>query len=670
MKKYAFLVAILFGLVSLQSFANPREIKVDFEVTRSPQPSVQISWDSQPGSNSDMQVTIYRRELGVKSGIWHRQVMNEGRQRTFAEMTLFEPIAKLPTQVRRFTDSDVELGKHYEYRVHRPALQSRNYHEAATYFVVSLDAPLVDLQGSLLLVVDETLVGQMAMDLRLLEQDLAGDGWNVVRLLTPRHRQADPAALHASIREAVSQIPDVKGIYLFGHVPIARSGFLAPDGHQNSPHETDLYYADLTGAWTDLQLFSSEGGDSRSNIPRDGKFDHSTIPRAIDVMVGRVDLSGLRELQKTEVELLRDYVHKSHAWRNADREVPYRVLLNSNHLFQEHSWARAMFGSGNVTEESFQPRLNEQDYLWAMDFGHWDGGSAEHYIDVQNRAIFMLNFGSGKQKWMGGKNAMRTLLAQPDWGLSVGWGGRPAWHMHQMAAGWTVGQSHQRTVNNAFNGGEFFPGGRYSHLESHVHINLMGDPTLRMHVAEPVRLPKIAREAKGIHVSWQPPVGDTPIGYHIYRSFDAASGFQRLTDQPLEADQLAFVDGTDVAGDVYYQIRAIHRHETRSGAYELASRGAFVWLASGADGYVPPVATLPEVHQLRDTSSVALTIPGASDRHVVIVSHPLQGVIRWEEGKPVYHPTPDFSGSDSIQYRLFDGVGLSEMVELSVRAAF
>ncbi|WP_151669199.1 Ig-like domain-containing protein [Nitrincola schmidtii] len=668
MKKNAFLVAILFGLVSLQSFANPREIKVDFEVARSPQPSVQISWDSQPGSNSEMQVTIYRRELGVKSGIWHRLVMHEGRQRSFAEMTLFEPIAQLPTQVRRFTDANVELGKQYEYRVHRPALQSRNYHEAATYFVVSLDASLVDQQGSLLLVVDETLVDTLSMDLRLLAQDLAGDGWNVVRLLTPRHRQGDPVALHALIRQAVRENPEIKGLYLFGHVPIARSGFLAPDGHQNAPHETDLYYADLTGAWTDLQLFSNEGGDSRSNIPRDGKFDHSTLPRAIDVMVGRVDLSGLRELQKSEVELLRDYVHKTHAWRNADREVPYRALLNSNHLFQEHSWVRAMFGSSNVMEESFQPRLNEDDYLWAMDFGHWDGGSAEHYIDVQNRAIFMLNFGSGKQKWSGGKNAMRMLLAQPDWGLAVGWGARPAWHMHQMAAGWTVGQSHQRTVNNAFNGGEFFPGGHYSHLESHVHMNLMGDPTLRMHVSQPVRLPQVVREAKGIHLSWQPPVGDAPLGYHVYRSSQATSGFQRLTDLPLAADQLQFVDSSDVVGDVYYQIRAIHRHETRSGTYELASRGAFVWLASGEDRYAPPVATSPEVHQLSDQLPIALRISGVSDHHVVIVSNPQQGLIRWEEGNPVYHPNPDFSGSDSIQYRLFDGVGLSEVVELSVRS--
>ena len=661
------LFAILVGFVSVQSFANPREIQVDVQVTTLPEPSVQISWDSQPGSNSEMRVTIYRRELGVKSGIWHRNVMHEGRQRTFAEMTLFEPIAELPTQVRRFTDSDVELGKQYEYRVHRPALASRNYHEAATYFAVTLDSPLQDQQGTILLVLDDTLVDELAPDIQLLEQDLSGDGWNVVRLVSPRHRQADPASLHASIRETVRELSDVKGIYLFGHLPVARSGFLAPDGHNRMPHETDLYYADLTGSWTDLQFFSDEGGDSRSNIPRDGKFDHSNLPRAIDVMVGRVDLSGLRDIEKTEPELLRNYVHKTHAWRNAERQVPYRALINSNHLFQEHSWARAMFGHDALTEESFQPMLNEESHLWAIDFGHWDGRSEEHYIGVQNKAVFFINFGSGKQKWTGGRNAMRMLLAQPDWGLTVGWGGRPAWHMHQMGAGWTVGQSHKRTVNNAFNGNEFFPGGRYSHLESHVHINLLGDPTLGMHVAQPVRLPEVSREGSSARLMWQPPVGDAPLGYHIYRSSQASSEYQRLTDYPLPADQLQFVDNTDLVGDVYYQIRAIHRHESRSGAYELASRGAFVWLASGEDRYAPPVATEADVHQLQDSSPLTLTIPGASDHHVVIVSHPQQGVIRWEEGKPVYHPNPDFSGSDTIQYRLFDGVGLSEIGEIEVR---
>ena len=50
MKKYAVLFAILVGLFSIQSFANSREIMVDFEVVTSQEPSVQISWDSQPGA--------------------------------------------------------------------------------------------------------------------------------------------------------------------------------------------------------------------------------------------------------------------------------------------------------------------------------------------------------------------------------------------------------------------------------------------------------------------------------------------------------------------------------------------------------------------------------------------------------------------------------------------
>lgn len=660
--------AFLFFL-SPHTYASRSAINVDVRVETGEQPSVHLSWNRQRASASELQVTVYRRELGVKSGIWYRNIMQDGRLRSFAEMTLFEPIAELPPSATGFTDTQVERGKHYEYRVHRPELENR-YNEAATYFVVSLDVPVADQHGTILLVVDETLVEDLVDDLRLLELDLAGDGWSVTRLLTPRHPRQDPQDLHRAIREAVRDDPEIQGLYLFGHVPVVRSGFLAPDGHQNSPHETDLYYADLTGAWTDLQFFSDSGGESRSNIPRDGKFDHSNLLKAIDIMVGRVDLSRLSAARKSELELLRDYVHKTHAWRNGDRQVPYRALLNSSHLFQEHTWARAMFGKDGVTDAAFQPELNTEAYLWAMDFGHWDGGFEEHYVGVQNRALFFLNFGSGKQKWMGGKNAMRMLLAQPDWGLAVGWGARPAWHMHQMAAGWTVGQSHLRTVNNAFNGREFYPGGRYAHLESQVHINLMGDPTLRLHVAAPPKVPAVVRGSEGVVLSWEAPDEGVIEGYLVYRSDDPVSGYQRLGESMLEPDVRSYLDVSAAAtGPVYYQIRAVHRNETRSGVYQLASRAAYVWLAEQAAEYRPPVAQPAVEQQVVAGESVVLQIPGASDHHVVILQHPEQGQIRWEKGEPVYVSEPGFSGSDTLVYRLFDGIGLSEPSVLTVQVS-
>ncbi|KGK42877.1 hypothetical protein LH51_03840 [Nitrincola sp. A-D6] len=667
MLKYkALIIAVLLGMMIPYAYGDRREIKVDLQVTTGSQPSVRLSWDQQPGSAAEMQVTVYRRELGVKSGFWHGNVWDGSKARNFSEMTLFEELAVLPPSVTRYTDSDVVTGKHYEYRVHRPALASRKYEQAATYAAVSMDAPLEDQPGTILLVIDETLADEMDLELRLLELDLAGDGWGVTRLLTPPHNQGDHQVLYSRIQEASLADPDIKGLYLFGKVPVARSGFSAPDGHRDTAHETDLYYADLQGNWLDILRFS----DADNNIKGDGKFDHTGLPRAVDLMVGRVDLSRLNAVQKSEVELLRDYIHKTHAWRNGDRQVPYRALLNSGHLFQEHSWARTLFGAGNVNAASFQPELNTEAYLWAMNFGHYSGSSREHYGDVNNRALFFLNFGSGKQKWHGRNNPMRMLLAQPDWGLAAGWGARPAWHMHQMAAGWPVGRSHKRTVNNAHNGGEFFPGGRYSHLESQVHINLMGDPTLRLHVSQPPRGPSVSRVAGLATLTWQAPSANEPIGYHIYRSDKAASGYQRLTESMLAADELQFVDGgAPEIGEVYYQIRAVHSNETRSGVYELASRAAYVWLADGANSYTSPVAPPPADHFATSEVPLPLDIPGADDAsamHVVILEHPENGLIRWEEGEPVYVSNPGFVGTDRMVYRLFDGVGQSEAATLEI----
>lgn len=671
MMKYKILVLIfVLGIMISYAYGDRREIKVDLQVTTGPVPSVRLSWDQQPGLASEMQVTVYRRELGVKSGIWHGNVWDGIKVRDFSDMTLFEELAVLPPSVTHYIDSDVATGKHYEYRVHRPALASHNYEQAATYSVVSFDAPLDDLPGKILLVIDETLVDDLEVDLRLLELDLAGDGWGVTRLLTPKHSQGDHRDLHAAIQQASLADSGIKGLYLFGKVPVVRSGFSAPDGHSNTVHETDLYYADLQGNWLDIVFFSDSGGEAGSNIRGDGKFDHTSLPRAVDLMVGRVDLSRLTAAQKNEVELLRDYIHKTHAWRSGERQVPYRSLLNSGYLFQEHSWARTLFGPENIHSASFQPELNTEAYIWAIDFGHWNGASQEHYGNVNNRALFFLNFGSHKQKWSGNNNPLRMLLAQPDWGLAAGWGARPAWHMHQMAAGWTVGQSHKRTVNNAHNGREFFPGGHYSHLESQVHINLMGDPTLRLHVASPPLSPSVSRDDGIVTLNWQAPAGHKQIGYHVYRSAMPASGYKRLTESMLAADVLEFEDRAAPAiAEVYYQVRAVHRNETRSGTYELGSRAAYAWLAEGVNEYSSPIAVQPATHLTSSELPLPLDIipdMGGAITHVVILEHPENGLIRWENMRPIYVANAGFFGKDTMTYRLFDGVGQSESVTLEI----
>lgn len=112
--------------------------------------------------------------------------------------------------------------------------------------------------------------------------------------------------------------PTINALYLFGHLLVARSGWIAPDGHESRTHETDQYYADLNGTWTDVTRNIDADGDGRQdeeadNIPGEGKLDQSTLPSAVELMTGRVDFSRLTAHRKNEHDYLRDYIQKSHA---------------------------------------------------------------------------------------------------------------------------------------------------------------------------------------------------------------------------------------------------------------------------------------------------------------------------------------------------------------------
>ena len=90
---------------------------------------------------------------------------------------------------------------------------------------------------------------------------------------------------------------NLKCVFLFGHVPVPYSGDVVPDGHAPE-HEgawpCDGYYGDMDGLWTDSTVNDSRAVEARNrNVPGDGKFDQSTFPAPLRLMVGRVDLSNM-----------------------------------------------------------------------------------------------------------------------------------------------------------------------------------------------------------------------------------------------------------------------------------------------------------------------------------------------------------------------------------------
>ncbi len=619
-------------------------IDVDAQVSHAPEPGVTFSWDAQA---SWATVEIARRPMGATGG------------------ARWEVRGSCAHPARTFFDA-VEPGVAYEYRVRRPYVAAQSsYSEAAAFIAVALDAPLVDSRGGVLLVVDDTVASALAPELSVLESDLAGDGWTVRRIDFGRDGAATPTALKQAISNvwASADGPALEAVYLFGRLPVAKSGWAAPDGHDLKPQPADGFYGDMDGVWSDTR---THGDD---NVPGDGIFDPSMFPSVVELMVGRVDMANMPSYRKPEIELLRDYLHKSHAFRQGRRtEAPRRASWSSDHLSAERNWLTPLFGTDNLLRTSFQPTLVTNAVLFGAAFGYHNGSDPRYTTDA-TKLVFGVNFGSGKLYWNDANNAMRGLLAQPDWGLTCVWGARPSAFFHHMGLGLPVGYSVKRTMDNGrgFYLRDYEPAGP---LCTAIHIALMGDPTLRLHPVAPPTDVFAERLPEGAALRWSPSPANAVLGYHVYAATHRLGPYARLTDAPVAS--LAFTDPAPPAGDVHYQVRAVVRETTSAAIYTNASQGAFARLPSAGPGNTAPAAVSA---RLASSINRCLAIPleGADadgdPLTLLVTRNPANGRLLWDGGKAVHVPAPGFHGADSVEFVFFDGTACSAPATVSIDVA-
>ena len=111
-----------------------------------------------------------------------------------------------------------------------------------------------------------------------------------------------------------------------------------------------------------------------------------------------------------------------------------------------------------------------------------------------------------------------------------------------------------------------------------VHVALMGDPTLRMHiVAPPSALLVSSNGSGGVTVSWNASP-DTVLGYHVYSAPTSAGPFTRLTTNLLTG--LNYTD--PVVSSNVYMVRAVKLEVSGSGSYYNPSQGIFQSLNGSA----------------------------------------------------------------------------------------
>lgn len=500
-----------------------------------------------------------------------------------------------------FTDTNVVVGGAYEYRVAKSA--PTYYGEGYVY--AGVQVPLVESRGKVVLMVDSTHSASLAYELARLQQDLVGDGWTVVRHDVAR-MAVDPSNNNSSAwAERSNELANVKGVisadynaapanitavFVIGHIPVSYSGNLAPDGHVNhvGAWPADGFYGSMNQLWPDFDVDDALANSPRNwNVPGDGKLDTDYWPFAVlELAVGRVDLANLPAFPEGEGELLRRYLNKDHNFRNKLVTAGRRGLID-DHLglstgepLAAGGWRNfaAFFGASNTfANPDWFGALSSNTYLWGYGCG---GGSYTSCAGVGNTAdfavydpkvVFTLFFGSYFGDWDSQDNFMRAALGTPTFTLTSAWSGRPHWVFHHMALGETIGFSTRLTQNNT---GTY----DFNNYAGSVHIALMGDPTLRMHiVAPPAALAVESNGAGGVELSWNSSP-DAVLGYHVYRAATAAGPFTRLNTNLIATT--SYTD-PEITTNVY-MVRAVKLEVSGSGSYYNASQGIFQSLDGSA----------------------------------------------------------------------------------------
>lgn len=555
--------------------------------------------------------------------------------------------------VMRFIDKTVKPGVAYEYQVTRTA---RDFTDVG-YWLTGIELPAQERRGKVYVLVDDTLAEDLAPRLERFVRDLTGDGWQVFRKRVPRGNDRTPLD-NLKIALATKQwlnahyLDDPSGqhaVVLLGHIPIIKTGQAAPDGHTPEAHASDLFYADMNGRWT--------------VTPARGLLDNQVPGGFIEMQVGRIDFSPVSDgKRERELQLLSAYFDKNHHWRTGMLGDLREAYGKTEYLEMERAGLHNIVGPSAVTTGGHHDAGEKKPWLWGVDFGDWNGGSyAQKYA---NKAVFAINFGSGKQKIDKRFNPLTALLAQPWYPLAVGWGARPAWWLHHMALGGSIGQVHLRTVNNGMaerpyrESMDYFPTGQYLFRNS-VWVNLLGDPTLRAFpLAPPARL--LAEvTAQGVRLTWAASPDPDVLGYRIFRAAPSSENFKPLDDGKL-LTKLEFSDSAPEQ-NTRYMVRAYGLKQVYAGSFYTFSQGAFTAVNATS------ATDLAQNMSIHTPAGVPVRMPEVfsrvSDGKIhAIIEGPAHGALTFDGTDWIYTPAQGFTGTLTLRFSTSDALRTDEAV--------
>ena len=558
MKKIVYCFALMFLVLATTANAqvNSLQLSVIAEATiQETPPRITLSWQKDDSATS---YTVYRYD--TDAGWWNTGVA----------------VSKKLT----WTDTNVAVGIPYEYQIVKQGMVNGASVTGYGYVYSGIDVPAQEFSGTVILVVDDTFATDLSSELTQWQNDLFSDGWRIIRHDVKRSNSVE--SVQALIQNDMRNDTTAHSLFLFGHVPVPYSGFLNPDGHTQhfGAWPADVYYGDTMTVWTDVQSNSlssaSQGvGPANINVPHDGKFDQSTT-QEVDLQIGRVDFWNMPTFTLSEEALLKQYLNKDHAFRTGTLTAPKRALVSDNfgtygEGFACDAWRTYanLVGEANIHQLDWFSTLDTASYLWAYGCGGGDPtdaggiGSTTDFATKGTKAIFTMLFGS----WFGDWNVQNDFLRAPladNTSLTCCWAGRPHWYVHHMAMGLPIGFSTQLS-ENASPSGLYQESTIYNYVQG-VHMDLMGDPTLRMAYSFPPSnyLSLSAKQVgTGVQINWQ--TKPSAEGYNIYHARHWNDPYTKLNSVPdaliVFTDSLPFYDSN------YYVIRAVAKSGDSHGTY-------------------------------------------------------------------------------------------------------
>ncbi len=519
-----------------------------------------------------------------------------------------DTLVVLDSTVTTWTDTDVQIGDAFEYRILKSQPKFPFYEgpiPGSGYIYAGIEAPPTHFRGRCLVVIDSTFHLTLQPEIQRLLNDLEMDGWDPdTRYVS---RLATPPVVKEVIRSWALQDTQVnEALFLLGHVPVPYSGDIAPDGHVDhaGAWPCDGYYAELDSVWTDSIITINLNNSRNRNVPGDGKFDNRSFPGPVRLQVGRVDFANMDKMILSEEELLRRYLNKDHLWRTGQMPVIERGLIDNNiQKFEEGlgqvPWKNftPMFGLDQVKDVPYRSTLMNESWLWSYGCG---GGGPESASDISSttlmatdslQTVFTMLFGSYFGDWDYPDDFLRAAIGSGSTLIST-WGNRPNWIFHHMALGEHTGLASQVMMNNF---SLYFAG--YS--RRYVHIGLMGDPTIRMHVLPPVQNLDLTRDGLQIHLDWEDP--SAAEGYYIYKKTSPDQPFTLLNTDPIT--DLFYVDPCVDEGWVCYMVRSVELRTSGSGTYYNLSAGLSAEMVPD-QWNLHPASTSPTTGQSNGTASV------------------------------------------------------------------